>query len=172
LGGGFRELLWRKETVMKRLILGLSLALAFGFVVSPVLAADSPQVARVLSATDRVFLASLAASPAARPVGRPATGQGKSLCFAGASCGSYSITCTGNNSTTSCSAADRNCAVGQRGHVTCDGVTTWCNEPCPPDCDQLESNCAWNCYPCNYTFSCDPNTGDSNCHCIFRTCPI
>lgn len=155
---------------MKRLVLGLSLALAFGFVVSPVLAADSPQVARMLSAADRAFLATLAASPA-KPARRPATGQEKSLCFAGASCGSYSITCTGNNSTTSCSAADRNCPY-ERGHVTCDGVTTWCNEPCPPDCDQLESNCAWNCNPCNYNFSCDPETGDWDCRCIFRNCPV
>ncbi|HEX4964301.1 MAG TPA: hypothetical protein VF173_25995 [Thermoanaerobaculia bacterium] len=28
--------------------------------------------------------------------------------------------------------ADRNCAAGERGHVTCDGVTTTCSAPCPP----------------------------------------
>jgi hypothetical protein len=158
---------------MKRLVLGLSLALAFGFVVSPLLAADSPQVARMLSVADRAFLASLSASPAAKPMARhPATGQEKSLCFAGASCGSYSITCTGNNSTTSCSAADRNCGAGERGHVTCDGVTTWCNEPCPLDCGQLESECSWECNPCAYNFTCNPDTGDWNCRCIFRNCPV
>ena len=154
---------------MKRLVLGLSLALAFGFVVSPLLAADSPQAARMLSAADRAFLASLGASPAAKSVKRPATGQEKSVCFAAANCGSYSITCSGNNSVTSCSAADRNCP--ERGHVTCDGVTTWCNEPCI-DCDQRENDCAWNCNPCSYNFTCDPTTGDWSCRCIFRNCPV
>ena len=158
---------------MKRLVLGLSLALAFGFVVSPVLAADSPQAARMLGAADRAFLASLASSPAAKPMARrPAIGQEKALCFAGASCGSYSITCTGNNSTTSCSAADRNCTWGERGHVTCDGVTTWCNETCPVSCEQRESQCAWNCNPCEYDFSCDPDTGHWSCRCNFGTCPV
>lgn len=157
---------------MKKMVLGLMLALvAVAFVVSPVLAASSPQVARTLSAADRAFLSSLAVQAKGPAAKRPAAGQEKALCFAGASCGSYSITCTGNNSTTSCSAADRNCDIGERGHVTCDGVTTWCNEPCV-NCDQLEQDCAWSCNPCNYNFSCDPATGDSTCRCIFRTCPV
>ncbi len=152
---------------MKKAALGFLLLAALGWMASPAMAAPGP------SAADRAFLASLAAPVAPAPAAkRPAIGQEKSLCFAGASCGSYSITCTGNNSTTSCSATDRNCSLGRQGSVTCDGVTTWCNEPCPPDCNQLESYCASSCYPCNYTFSCDPDTGDSNCDCSFRNCPV
>jgi hypothetical protein len=34
-----------------------------------------------------------------------------------------------------CQAVNRNCSIGQRGYVTCDGVTTFC-APCePPVCD-------------------------------------
>ena len=40
-----------------------------------------------------------------------------------ASCGPYpAINCSGQT----CSAADRNCATGQVGYVSCDGVTTSC----------------------------------------------
>jgi len=42
--------------------------------------------------------------------------------YCSASCGSYSINCSGG----SCSAADRNCAGGQRGFVQCDGAYTYC----------------------------------------------
>ena len=36
------------------------------------------------------------------------------------------ISCSGNT----CSASTRNCP-GQRGYVKCDGVYTWCSQPCP-----------------------------------------
>src|SRR5215213_9597045 len=112
---------------MKKMGLGLSLALAaLGFLMSPVQAAAS-------SAADEAFLASLVATPAPTLAAKPPSAGQKALCSAGASCGSYSITCTGDNSYTSCSAVDQNCAAGQRGRVTCDGVITWCS-PCPLSC--------------------------------------
>jgi hypothetical protein len=72
-----------------------------------------------------------AALPAAK---RPQILPGKSLCSATANCDTGTVTCQGNNSTTSCSAADRNCDIGERGHVTCDGVTTSCATACPAPC--------------------------------------
>jgi hypothetical protein len=64
---------------------------------------------------------------------RPQSGQFKALCVAAAICEYGSVSCSGYNSYTSCSAWDRNCAIGERGHVTCDGVTTWCPTTCPID---------------------------------------
>lgn len=70
---------------------------------------------------------------------RPAAlGLEKALCTATTICdGGVVISCQGNNSTTSCTAVDRNCASGQRGRVTCDGVTTICPTACDPciECD-------------------------------------
>src|SRR5215213_10905728 len=58
--------------------------------------------------------------------------DGKALCTATANCDSgTTVSCQGNNSTTSCSAVDRNCTNNQRGSVTCDGVTTTCPTACP-----------------------------------------
>jgi hypothetical protein len=168
----------------KRLILGLFLTVAaLGFLVSPAMAeADPPQKARALSAADRAFLAYLAtlpispepaaSAPAAKRSKRPPTE--KALCSATASCGSYNISCEGNNSTASCTAVDRNCDVGQRGRVTCDGVTTLCTEECPgcpPGWCDDEENCAWNCYPCAYTYSCNETYCTDRCRCHFATCP-
>ncbi len=59
---------------------------------------------------------------ARRPSGGP-----KSLCTATAQCASGSVSCQGNSS---CTAVDRNCSTGERGHVTCDGNTTYCPTPC------------------------------------------
>jgi hypothetical protein len=167
----------------KEMVLGLSLALVtLGFLVSPVLAADPPQAQRTLSAADQAFLASIArqvgtpdpAPAAKRPRG---IGQEKALCTATASCGDgTTVYCEGNNSTTSCSASDRNCP-GERGHVTCDGVTTWCSATCPgcgPDFCTWEQreNCAMSCYPCNYRFTCNTTYCVEICRCDFRTCPV
>jgi hypothetical protein len=57
-------------------------------------------------------------------------GLEKALCTATANCSPGTVSCSGNNSTTSCSSADRNCAINEQGHVTCDGVTTWCPTAC------------------------------------------
>jgi hypothetical protein len=65
---------------------------------------------------------------------RPQSGQYKALCFALAYCASGTVSCYGWNSVTSCSARDRNCSIGERGRVTCDGVTTYC----PTACSQCE----------------------------------
>jgi hypothetical protein len=63
----------------------------------------------------------------------PRNGLLKALCTATATCDAgTTISCEGNNSTTSCTAVDRNCDIGRRGHVTCDGVTTSCGI-CPCD---------------------------------------
>ncbi len=164
---------------MKRMVLGLSLTLtALGFLMSPAMAATNPpQVARALSAADQAFLASLAV-PAKTPAPelaakRPPIGQ-KGLCSATANCwNGGTVTCNGNNSTTSCTAVDGACGT-EPGHVTCDGTTYTCPTPCPPpacDCFSFEDACAFSCNPCDYTFTCDDTTCVHHCHCIFRTCP-
>lgn len=166
---------------MKKLVLGLSLIATLACLVSPAMAeTKQPQAARTLSAADQAFLASLtrmplaqvnaAAKPEPPPIGENA------LCQVSASCGNgYSVSCQGNNSTTSCSGWDRNCAIGEQGHVTCDGVTTWCPdvcepEPCGPDWCQGESDCAWNCYPCPYTYTCNATYCTDRCRCNFQIC--
>ena len=53
----------------------------------------------------------------------------KSLCSAVANCESGTVSCSSDASSTSCSAVDRSCP-GERGHVTCDGVTTYCPTEC------------------------------------------
>jgi hypothetical protein len=155
---------------MKKIV-GLSLATTILVLMAS--SASAQMNARSLSPADHAFIASLSA-PERTPVAKAPTarrGQQKALCAAAASCGSYSISCSGFNSSTSCSAVDRNCAVGQRGRVTCDGKTTWC-DPCPLTCWDREQSCASGCYPCDYDFSCDEETGDYNCHCRFATCPV
>jgi hypothetical protein len=167
---------------MKKMVLGLSLALVtLGFLVSPATAADPPQAPRTLSVAEQAFLASLAKQvgtpdpvPAAQRPRR--IGMEKALCSATASCGDgTTVYCESNTSATSCSAADRNCP--EQGHVTCNGVTTWCSTPCP-GCGlnfctwQDEDNCAANCYPCSYTFTCNTTYCTENCRCNFRTCPV
>ena len=45
------------------------------------------------------------------------------------------ISCSGNT----CIAVNRNCSIGERGYVTCDGNTTYCSQPCgdpPPECEE------------------------------------
>jgi hypothetical protein len=154
----------KKEIVMKKMVLGISLTLAaLVFLVSPAAAATPQQGAPALS----VFLASLG-TPAPTPVAkRPALG-GKVLCSVSANCGSGgTIGCSGNNSTTSCSGTDQNCSVGQQGSVTCDGVTTWC-PPCQVNCDDLWSQCELNCEPCPIkTFQC---SSPYRCRCDYLHC--
>lgn len=92
-------------------------------------------------------------------VQRQGSGE-KALCNATASCGSYSISCSGNLSSSSCSAADRNCSAGERGHVTCDGVTTYCDCPCGGTVQEQM------CCTCDVTgdcFACCRCAGGSRC---------
>jgi hypothetical protein len=140
---------------MKGMVPGFVLATlaALALMTSPASAAPgSPQVAPVLSAADQEFLASLAAAPmlaAKRPI------EGKALCTA--LCDTDSpVSCPAG--TTTCSAVDRNCAVGVRGDVTCDGTKIKCLEVCPtPTCDDLRVQCFNHC-PCGIRlFQCSPS---------------
>lgn len=166
---------------MKKLVLGLFLTFAaLTLLVSPALAeTKEPQVARILSAADRAFLASLARMPIApapaakRPGDDPPVGE-FALCTATANCWDGSTRyCEGNNSTASCTAVDSNCP-GQRGYVTCDGVTSYCpvceTEPCPEDWCQNEESCASSCYPCDANYICNATYCTERCRCIFSTC--
>ena len=151
---------------MKKMVLGFSLALAaFSFLASPALAVP-------LSAADQAFIASLAKPAAPVPAAKqPALGE-KALCTASANCWDGStVSCSGNNSTTSCSATDSNCGGGQRGSVTCDGVTTFCPPcPCNLDCAAERADCISTCDPCPAIFSCSLSTCTVHCHCKFSGC--
>jgi hypothetical protein len=163
---------------VRKLALGFVLAsAAFGFLISPAMAADPPQAARVLTAADRAFIASIAApNPSTAPVPAarrpPGGGVGQlSLCTATANCASGTVSCEDNTDPASCTGVDRNCSAGEPGHVTCDGVTTWCPTACPCTCAQLQAACAAECYPCPYTFNCtNPEDCDYFCHCRFSGC--
>lgn len=78
---------------------------------------------------------------------RPRLALEKALCTATAACESGSVSCQSNVSASNCSAFDRNCAVGERGHVVCDGVTTNCPTTCP-------TSCTTPCCRCEATGSC------------------
>lgn len=166
---------------MKKLALGLFLgSAALGFLISPAMAADSPRAAPTLSAADKAFLSSIAApNPSTAPVPvakRPPTGGvgEQALCTATASCAfGGTVYCEGNNSTASCSATDGNCSWGEVGHVTCDGVTTWCGgECCPASFCTREFQCYQGCWPCNYNYTCHWDGCWDNCDCQWSTCPI
>jgi hypothetical protein len=156
---------------MKKMVLGVSMILiALGFCMSPAMAAGRPQGAPTLSS----FLASLAAPAPVPAAKRPSTGiQGKALCTASVNCASGTISCESNSSTTSCSSADPNCP-GEQGHVTCDGVTTWCPDACPPGCGDNfcngEDACSSECYPCPYIYNCNYTYCFDSCRCDFRHC--
>lgn len=162
-----------------KMVFALSLTLAaLAFLLSPAMAAASPpRVAPVLSDADRAFIASLAA-----PAGTPATpvlvakrprlgGMEKSLCSATATCESGTVSCEDNTNPANCTGVDRNCSVGEKGHVTCDGVTTWCpTDCCPADWCTYEQDCADSCYPCDYTYTCNATYCTDHCHCRFSSC--
>ena len=164
---------------MRKIVFGLSALVTFSLFMSPAMAETKPsKAAPFLSAADRAFLASLAGPVAPARAAKPAVGE-KALCTATANCGDgTSVYCESNTSTTSCSSADRNCP-GERGHVTCNGVTTWCPAECtsggcgPNFCtDEDEFNCAMGCSPCDYTFTCNTTFCFERCRCHFSTCPI
>lgn len=166
---------------MKKLVLGLFLAFAaLALLQSPALAeTKEPQVARILSAADRAFLASLAAMPlASAPAAKPSEPDPPigemALCTASATCrDGNTISCQGNNSATSCTAVDSNCLQDVTGYVTCDGNTTWCPRcPCPRGWCDGEGACASRCYPCAYTYTCNGNRCTDDCLCNFQNCPV
>ncbi|HEX4965156.1 MAG TPA: hypothetical protein VF173_30385 [Thermoanaerobaculia bacterium] len=157
---------------MKKTLLGLSVAAALGLFLSPSMAAANP----VLSDADQAFLASLAGASVGTPAPQPAAKRPgitpKSLCTATANCGGgVTITCSSNTSVSSCSAADRNCNV-ERGHVTCDGMTTLCSPACP-GCppDWCTGDCTDVCFPCSGSLICNGPPGCfSRCKCDFVHC--
>jgi hypothetical protein len=81
---------------------------------------------------------------AARKPAKPGAGLYKS-CSATANCASGTVTCSVSGAGGTCVAVDRDCSVNERGHVTCNGVTTNCPTPC--------------CSPPVWCCQCD-NTGD------------
>ena len=137
------------------LVCALAFVSAAGFAQAPSMAPLSNEVlAAILSplaATGSTFC--------------PTTSQGKvlfaateqgggestmSACSATANCASGygTVYCEGN---TSCTAYDRSCP-GEQGHVTCDGVTTWCpTVACPCSGGPIQCN---NCNTCNQTGDC------------------
>jgi hypothetical protein len=75
------------------------------------------------------------------------------------SCGSTSVSCSSDTSSVSCSGINRNCAAGERGRVTCNGVTTWCPlcPPPPSNCQTLLAQCVNSCPGgCVKSFRCSP----------------
>jgi hypothetical protein len=157
---------------MKKMVFGIPLSLAvLCFLTSPVMAAAGPpQGAPTLSA----FLASLA-TPARMPAAKhPGTLPGKALCSATANCSfGGTVGCQGNNSSTSCSAVDGNCAWGEVGYVICDSHLYSCPGSCCPEnfCTR-ESQCAFSCYPCSYNYTCNYSFCSDDCECNYSTCPI
>lgn len=70
-----------------------------------------------------------------------------STCTAQVTCPTGTISCTG---TGTCTAVDRNCDILERGHITCDGVTTSCSTGCCTG-GTIQQNA---CCRCNATGSC------------------
>jgi hypothetical protein len=145
---------------MRRWVLGFVLTFA-----ALALMTFPAQAAPVLSAADQEFLASLAAPAPTLAAQRPS--DAKALCTATAHCGTGgTVSCSSNVSTTSCSATDQNCAVHQRGSVTCNGATTLCPNACPCslDCTADRANCEDSC-ACGAIFICSVATCTESCRC-------
>jgi hypothetical protein len=87
-------------------------------------------------------------------------------CNATAACGDgSSVSCSGSTPT-SCSAADTNCGAGERGHVTCDGVTISCPTACAAcSCAALRADCLSRCGGAA-SFRCNATTCESSCFCL------
>ncbi len=85
---------------------------------------------------------------------RPAIPAGKSTCGATASCGAgTTISCSSDSGT--CTGVDRDCSVGEQGHVTCNGSTTQCPTACPSSCNGL-SGTQYQCCQCDLNGGCVP----------------
>lgn len=90
--------------------------------------------------------------------GAPGASGGACSCSAVANCGTGFVSCSG---TSNCLAVDRDCSTGQRGSVTCDGVTT----ACPATCSCGSSVCC-QCDSAGDCFSCCRCSGGSGPLCI------
>jgi hypothetical protein len=82
---------------------------------------------------------------------RPTVLTEKALCTASVTCPTGNISCSSNTSTSSCTAVNRNCLDNEKGHVTCDGITTQCSTPC--DCN-VYSGTQHQCCLCAQTDDC------------------
>lgn len=157
---------------MKKMALGLSLALAFGLFLSPAMAETGPpRTVPVLSVADQAFLTSLSKPAAPTPAAKPPTGGAEAFCTATANCAlGGTAYCEGNSS---CSAVDGNCSWGVVGYVICDGHMTSCGGSCCPSnfCTR-DWQCAQSCYPCNPIYTCDWGSCSDNCDCQWSTCPV
>lgn len=97
---------------------------------------------------------------AAKP-GRPGFGPLKS-CNATATCESGSVSCSVPGAGGTCTFANRNCDIDEPGHVTCNGVTTWCPTDCP--CDDRPVCCT--CFATGDCFACCRCDGGSIGSCL------
>lgn len=83
-------------------------------------------------AASTVALASTRSKP-----NKPNKPSGMAKAFCSEDCDALpDISCSGSV----CNAVSRDCAFGAcvRGSVTCDGVTTYCSQACPPNCTPME----------------------------------
>jgi len=72
----------------------------------------------------------------------------KSVCSATATCASGTVSCNGNST---CTTVDRDCLSCEQGHVTCDGITSWCPTAC--NCNSYTGINKW-CCQCACTDDC------------------
>jgi hypothetical protein len=136
-------------------------ALVLLFACLPILAQTSSQAPVTSKALARMILAqpgataSCAAQPS-RVLLAARIGGTKSLCSATAYCYPGSVTCHDYTNPANCTAVDRSCPEEQ-GHVTCNGVTTWCPTACPCDsggpqemacCRCAQTSDCWDCMFC------------------------
>ena len=123
----------------------LASALSFTAAASPAPVSDD-DLAWILGENSGCATPDAAAMPEPLFLGARQTGGTKSACSATANCESGTVTCNGNST---CQAVDRNCSVLERGHVTCDGVTT----NCPTSCCPGTGTAKW-CCQCDLTGDC------------------
>ena len=107
----------------------------FGFL--PASGAASPDLKN-----DPQWIALMGSAPRAAGSGLAARGSSPAArnksCTASASCGTYSINCSGSGAE-SCQGVDKNCGAGQTGYVRCGSRYTYCAQcvvdpepnPCP-----------------------------------------
>jgi hypothetical protein len=82
-------------------------------------------------------------------------------CTALAQCDPFQdVGCVGSDT---CSVKDRNCSIGQRGFVKCDGVTTYCPEPCCATNGVCEVSYGCTCE--NDSPDCDSDPACEECEC-------
>jgi hypothetical protein len=151
---------------MKKMVFGLCVVLvAFGFALSPARAASPAPVPELSD-----FLASLGTPAPTLEAKRPAI-QGKAFCSATAHCvNGTTVSCSGTSTTSTCIAADHNCP-NEKGHVTCDGTTTFCTAPCPCNCTDYQAQCLEICGSCPFTFKCTASTCPGTCKCKIGCIP-